>query len=516
VAESTMPNMNAVRARIQTFGELINTNGSINLAAQEATLETDLTTIFNTTNDPPLINQVLPQQGRNNLPNDIYIYGENFVSGATVQLGIANLPTSFTSSTQLRATVPQDLVAGVYDLKVTNPGGGGTATRLNAYSVLPEIIDDLYGNAYELWSDPSTLHAGEPGQIGLVVHRQGGESPLSNVAVRFYLGNPQAGGVLLGNGFIPSLPARGAESSSGVNWTPDAAGEYTLYAVIDPDHQVPETIETNNVLIRTVTVMPVAHDSVPPQVDSFVINDGNNSITDLTVSLDTTASDLGGSGVASLRFVQYQYSGSADQWLPVQETGWLDYTSNHTNYEWELLSSTGVIYLQAWAMDHAGNISIYPYHAYVDYLPPNDSVAYGQAHIYRYLLNAGQSMTVNVTPLNGDPDLYIWAPDYESRPRPAWVSNVYNGVEELTINAPVGGLYQVEVYGYSAAEYSISVTISTASQSQATQSGRNASDKVPYTEPYVALESKPGDRYALPPAETTASYSYIFLPLVVR
>jgi multiple sugar transport system substrate-binding protein len=46
-AEAFMPNMNESWARIQTFGDLLVNTKGVDLAAQEATLESDLTTIFN-------------------------------------------------------------------------------------------------------------------------------------------------------------------------------------------------------------------------------------------------------------------------------------------------------------------------------------------------------------------------------------------------------------------------------------------------------------------------------------
>jgi len=46
-AEAFMPNMNESWARVQTFGDLLSNTKGVDLAAEIATLETDLTTIFN-------------------------------------------------------------------------------------------------------------------------------------------------------------------------------------------------------------------------------------------------------------------------------------------------------------------------------------------------------------------------------------------------------------------------------------------------------------------------------------
>ncbi len=485
---------------------------TVNVNDGEATASNTFVLIVNAVNILPTIGQVLPQQGLGSIANDINIYGENFAEGAIARLGTADLQTLRFSSGQLRAAIPQGRTAGIYALTVTNPDGS-SATLANAYTVLPQAVDDLSGYTYELWNDPSTLLAQQAGQIGLVVHRQGGQDPLSNVVVRFYLGDPAAGGVHLGDGSISLLSPRGAQTTSGVNWIPAAAGEYAIYAVIDPDNQFNETLETNNVISRLVTVVPAAGDQVAPQVDSLVINDGNSSITELAVSLDTVASDTGGSGVASLQFIQYQYNGAADLWVPVQNSGWLDYAAAQTNYEWELVPTSGLIYLQAWAMDRTGNISLMPCEAYVDYLAPSETVAQDQANIYRYELSAGQSITVTVTPISGDPDLYIWAPDYATRP--PWVSNLSNGVEEITFAAPVAGFYQIEVYGYTDAEYSIVVELSAATRNRINTSNWIVADKSTYAQPFVALESEPGNRYATTPV-VESSVFWISLPLVVR
>lgn len=53
--------------------------------------------------------------------------------------------------------------------------------------------------------------------------------------------------------------------------------------------------------------------------------------------------------------------------------------------------------------------------------------------------------------------VYPWPPDFPTRP--PWVSNLSNGAEEITFNAPIDGIYQVEVFGYSAAAYKLLVEL---------------------------------------------------------
>lgn len=467
---------------------------------------------------PPSVSAVRPNQGRNDLPNDIYIYGANYAGGARVQLGSTLLPNvTWISSTQLRATVPAGLTPGVYPLTVTNPDEAEGALP-GAYTVLSPTNDDLFGYDYEFWVSPASPQIGQAAQIGLVVHRQGGKTVLMNLKVRFYAGDPAAGGVLIGDGTIPMLSPRSTASTSGVAWTSSVEGEQQLYAVIDPDNQAPESDETNNRVSRTVGVSQLMPDTVAPHVDSFSVDGGASTTADLDVMLAATASDPApGSGLASLLFIEYEYNQNAGYWVPVQNSGWLSYGATHAGHAWTLLPGVGLKSLQAWAADGASNVSLFPYSAYINYVPPSDSVVASQGRIYRYAISAGQQVTVHVRVLSGDPDLYVWAPDYQTRP--PWVSNQSSGDEVVAFTAPVSGNYQVEVFGYTAAEYQLEVRITGAiaslDQPQAVVLMAPNPDKPSPSRPLVALESNPGAQIALPPVPPPAQRK-LYLPLVLR
>ncbi|MBI1294252.1 hypothetical protein GC175_04755, partial [bacterium] len=226
-----------------------------------------------------LIEDVRPRSGRSSLMNEIYIYGASFADGVVVHLVQTSgteypLETTRLSWMQLAAVVPAGVAPGIYDLKVLNPDGG-QAVLARAYTVFDPLGDDLKANDYELWTEPVALRArGSKNDVGLIVHRQGGKQPVS-VTVRFYEGDPDNGGTLLGDGTIAMLSPRSSQSTSKVAWNPTSAGEYELYAVIDPDNRVPEALESNNKVHRTVTVLPPVADLVAPRVDNFVIDEGN-------------------------------------------------------------------------------------------------------------------------------------------------------------------------------------------------------------------------------------------------
>lgn len=418
------------------------------------------------------------------------------------------------SATHIYATVPVGLGVGSYTLTVTNPNGK-LAILANAYTIQDGGADDLFGLAYKLWTEPNAPRAQAEMKLGLVVERLGGKAVLSNVTVRFYLGDLGAGGRPLGDGVIPLLSPRGSATTPAVAWTPPAPGTYTLFAVIDPNNTVPEASESNNTVKRTITVLSAADDQLAPRVDSFTIN-GGQSITDRReVMLDVTASDAEpSSGLASLMFVEYEYSHGAQQWVPVQSSGWVSYETARTAYPWRLLPSAGIRYLYAWAADAAGNISLYPFKASIGYRPAADYLAANQGRVYRYMLEPGQQLTVQVELLSGDPDVYVWTPDASA---PPYVSNLSSGVDEVRFVATTGGVYQIEVYGYTAAEYRLNISVSATLGAASPQAGGENPQKAKLGQPQIPLGSEPGTQIALPPAPTTAAGRYqVYLPLMVR
>lgn len=452
----------------------------------------------------PTITWVRPNQGSNDVPNDITIRGSEFVDGARVALNTITLTdTMFIDAENLRAMVQAGLEPGVYDVTVTNPDGG-KATLARAYTVFAPDESDLFGKTNELWTEPIALHAQLPAKLGLKVHRQGGKQVLNDVKVRFYLGDPNSGGTMIGDGSIPLLSPRSDIVTDGVAWTPPAEGDFTIYAIIDPDNAITETHEDNNTVIRTITVLPALPDQIAPRVDSFSINERAYDTTERVVLLDTTGSDPEpGSGVNKLIFIEYEFSQGANDWVRINESGWMDYDANKSDYPWALMPIAGMKYLQAWVQDRSGNVSLFPYGATINYEPPTDTVLRDQGRVYRYQLTQGQQMIARVEPVTGDPDLYVWAPDHETRP--PWVSNKDEGVDEVTVMAEVSGTYQVEVYGFTRAEYRLRVTITGAS---------GAADKPVRDRPLIPVNSEPGKEVAIPTAGQVTRE--IFLPLFER
>ncbi|RRR68242.1 MAG: hypothetical protein EI684_17845 [Candidatus Viridilinea halotolerans] len=132
---------------------------------------------------------------------------------------------------------------------------------------------------------------------------------------------------------------------------------------------------------------------------------------------------------------------------------------NPTSYRWDLTPPAGMRYIQVRARDGAGNISLGHARRLVNYEVATDRIARGQTRVYRYMVEAGQAFTVDLELLEGDADLYVWS---SREDQSAWVSNLSGTVNERVVipaDQVVAGVYQVEVYGYSAASYRISSNV---------------------------------------------------------
>jgi hypothetical protein len=472
----------------------------------------------------PILASITPSQGRSDIPNLVYVSGGNFAQGALAALVKSGTTTSLSTVWEndgtLRATVPSRLDVGSYDLQITNPDGK-KAILSGAYYVTPSDADDLFSNNYGIWTDPKSLYERSETNLGLSIYRQGGVSSLTNVPVKFYLGNPSQGGELIGSSVAPTLEPNGWANTQSLSWTTPAEGTYTIFAVIDPDNIINETMETNNVTSRTVTVYAPesqAPDLEPPTVTSFSANGGAPHTTNRTITLNVSVSDpTPSSGLGSVLFIEYEFSEGLGQWIQVQMTEWLPYIPG-APYSLTLSYSPGAKYLQAWASDGAGNVAKIPKSTFINYLAASDTLAEKQSRYYVVPLTVGQPFSVTVTPTNGDPDLYVWTPDFYARE--PWTSLASEGEDGVEFNAAVEGIYIVQVYGYSPATYHISFSNPSISQTDFADKVLSVDEisveKTPVLEPALKPGIIPSDDRALPEAPKGAQGGEIFLPMVVR
>lgn len=84
----------------------------------------------------PNILSVNPDNGKNDSPVSIMIEGTDFMQGPAVRIGDTELVSvNFLSASMLRATIPEGLDPGAYNIKVTNRNGKSD-TKENGFSVI--------------------------------------------------------------------------------------------------------------------------------------------------------------------------------------------------------------------------------------------------------------------------------------------------------------------------------------------------------------------------------------------
>lgn len=442
------------------------------------------------------VSEVRPNQGRAAWANLVHLYGSNFQPDATAQLiSSSNLVTQLAvdnlTASHLEAVIPAGLPSGVYGLRITNPDGG-TAILPDAYTVLPPDADILSAYADELWVGPKAARQNEATGVGLVVHRAGGSGDRADVSVDFYVGDPAAGGQLLGSAAIPGLSPNSYTSTLALPWTPTTEGNVDLYAVITPG-SIPVS--------RTVTVLPPNVDTTPPVVNSFAAP-GAPDFASPNISLTVGAADNpGGSGVGSIYIMEFDWNANVGTWMKVGESGWRDYTSDPMTLTWSLNWSPGTKNLVAWAADRAGNVSESGQTIWINFVPPAISVNQGMWQMFSYWRDGGQSLSATATPVLGDPDLYLCCD--ASGGWIDWSTQAGTVPDTVSMLAPSRNLYTVGVYGWTTARYGLSV------------SGVAAQSRAPARDP-VALPAMPSSE-APPQALPVPPRGYrIYLPLAPR
>jgi hypothetical protein len=253
-----------------------------------------------------------------------------------------------------------------------------------------------------------------------------------------------------------------------------------------------------------------------PLVEELTINDRADSTTDREVTLHITATAATPErSIQSVLMKEYMVDQTSGHWIEAQQSDWRDYDGTPATYAWTLAPPSGVKYLQVWAKDDQGSISRFPYQAFINYVPEQATLAEGAGRVYRYALNAGEQVTVRVDPASGDPDLTVWAPGDMQQQTP-WVSNLREAPDVITVAAPVDGVYQIEVTGYTAATYNLTVERTPAVQvvSPVDAISRLDPDKAVRTTPLVLVDSEPA--FEQPVSETPDTERQLFLPLVIR
>jgi len=314
----------------------------------------------------PTIDEVRPSQGRADVASTLHIYGANFSQQSLIHLGNTLIPTStliLEHSGYMRVQVPAGLLEpGTYDVSVTNPDTTRDSLK-DAFTILSPDEVDFYSYPYHLWNDPMTPRVGDV-HLGLVVHQQGALNPVQEVPVHFYISDPSKEENLIGTTtFLPAATSH-ISSTSYITMSFEKVGGSMICAVIDPDNQFVESSETNNTTCRTLSVQTRAIDIYPPHIRSFTINgqvEAHTTQRDVTLQVEAV-DDVPehmthlASPVTRVIFQEYEYHDGSEDWVPMQSSEWITYTSGLT-YTWNISPSIGKKYIQVWAADEPGNIS---------------------------------------------------------------------------------------------------------------------------------------------------------------
>lgn len=466
------------------------------------------------------ISLVLPNVGSNQIPVLITIHGNDLPANFSATLSRSGpvpimvdlLNEQAISDTELQAVVPAGIEPAEYNLSLVDELGNLVAALDGAYTaVSPENSDDLFANSYDFAIQPiGNLQVGRPVTLSLKVHRLGGQTPLRQVAVAFYEGenltDPVTQGNLLGTAVLPLIQPNGTAVAS-FTAPPNQAGTFQLYAVIDPTDSVAEVTNNNNIVSRTVVIRPAGGENTTPPTPGFTINDGNRLTRDRTVRFDLNfdTSDPTTSLPRSIIFVEYIFLQSANGWVPVQHSSWLPVSAANNSFPWQLYDHPGVHYIQAWAADQSGNVTPKPALELINLVPDVVDILTDEGHLYRLPLLEGTQLQVAVTPVAGDPDLYVWAPDSTLID----TSQATDGPDEVVFVATQSGMHQIEVDGATAGQYKLEIFF--LSNQYAPETPLPLRPKGRF-QPYFAPSAEPEDSADVPAAPTY----FLSLPAIKR
>ena len=437
-----------------------------------------------------LVEYVSPNRQVVSTSAEAYLYGYGFKEGVSVTIGglpVADLRVYDSNNLYVRTSA--DLPVGVHDVEVRF---AETTTVLPAaYTVIEEQSSDWFAQAETFWTSPAAIRRGDPVDIGLIVYRQGGDEP-RQARVSFYQlvdDVPQLIGVVSTMLLAPGPLWHSIEGvdTSWVADSPDA--EVTLMAVIETDGLNDDINPANNIVTRTITLLPSMPDQAAPHVSSVEINDGAVETSDSLVTVE-----VGVTNTASMMYlVEREFNAAAGLWTPVQTTGWIGYQSS---YPMVLMGSSGLRYVQAWVSDEMGNISSNSGMAGINYNAAPEEILSGQVRMFRYPLAAGQTATITLETRDGDADLYVWNPDGSSAARS--VADL-SAVDQVVVAAAENSEYQVEVYGYETSTYRLSVEYGVGA-SRAAPVRAATTTKLLRDAPVVQPGSQPAAMMAMPNA----------------
>lgn len=209
-------------------------------------------------------------------------------------------------------------------------------------------------------------------------------------------------------------------------------------------------------LVRSTRVVLVPEsrmeDSERPVVHALHIGD-SDLLESQEVQLHINATD--NVGVRWMYLREWQIvANPRPHWQVVQSSGWVPFQEV---VDWTLGDQAGVHFVGVWVADGALNRSLIDRNAldFANLMLPETVL--NQRSLVPYLVNfeAGVEVTATLTPLAGDPDLYVWYPQNYSLPDH---KSLTDGVEQVTFVTPLAGNYIFLVHAFTGATYNFAIT----------------------------------------------------------
>lgn len=132
-----------------------------------------------------------------------------------------------------------------YAVSIDGSGNRSPKSMPITVNSLPENLPDLSVSEDDIWIYPASPVTGEMAVISLSVENKG-NVPADNVALELYLTGPQGQVSFLKSETIPHMDPHGRETIQAEWDTAGYSGEFTVVVNIDPENQVDELLETNN------------------------------------------------------------------------------------------------------------------------------------------------------------------------------------------------------------------------------------------------------------------------------
>jgi len=200
---------------------------------------------------------------------------------------------------------------------------------------------------------------------------------------------------------------------------------------------------------------PTAEDTSRPVVHSLTI-DEQDVLTEPSVTLHISATDDVGLNEMYVREWQWDPS-PIPRWRTVESSGWVPFQAD---YPWTLGEESGTHFVGVWVNDEASNLSRLNRNAldFASLLLPAETVSRFRIVPYQVYYEEDVAVTAQLEPSEGDPDLYVWYPDYDLWPPDQESTLPGSSTDEVSFTTPQAGTYLFLVYGDTAATYDFSIT----------------------------------------------------------